>query len=84
MFTLTQTHFIRPRVHVRAKNNDSEPIDITVSVKPSPSEKDGSKKCIHPLKKFIMDIFKIEEIDYEKFNKENKWAIKPCNKKNKN
>tara|TARA_B100001142_G_scaffold47854_1_gene44765 strand:+ start:9471 stop:9590 length:120 start_codon:yes stop_codon:yes gene_type:complete len=39
---------------------------------------------MHPLKKFIMDVFKIEEIDYEKFNKENKWAIRPCNKKDKN
>lgn len=84
MFTLTQTHFIRPRVHVRAKNNDSEPIDVTASVKPSPSEKVESKKCMHPLKKFIMDVFKIEEIDYERFNKENKWAIRSCNKKDKN
>jgi hypothetical protein len=36
---------------------------------------------VHPLKKFIMEKFKIEEIDYEKFNKENKWAIRPGKKK---
>ena len=31
----------------------------------------------HPIKQKIMEIFKIKEIDYEKFNKENKWAIRP-------
>jgi hypothetical protein len=30
-----------------------------------------------------MDNFKIKEIDYEKFNKENKWAIRPGQKKDK-
>ena len=34
-----------------------------------------SKK--NPIKKFLMDIFKIKEIDYEKFRKESKWSIKP-------
>lgn len=38
-----------------------------------------SKK--NPIKKFLMDIFKIEEIDYEKFRKENPWAIRPIKKK---
>jgi hypothetical protein len=32
---------------------------------------------VNPIKKFIMDVFKIKEIDYEKFNKENMWAIRP-------
>jgi hypothetical protein len=32
---------------------------------------------VNPIKKFIMDVFKINEIDYEKFNKENMWAIRP-------
>jgi hypothetical protein len=28
-----------------------------------------------------MENFNIEEIDYEKFNKENKWAIRPGKRK---
>jgi hypothetical protein len=32
---------------------------------------------VNPIKKFIMKVFKIEEIDHEKFRKENMWAIKP-------
>ena len=32
---------------------------------------------VNPIKKFIMKVFKIEEIDHEKFQRENKWAIKP-------
>ena len=39
------------------------------------------KKQINPIKKFMMDFFKIEEIDYEKFRKEDKWAIHPTKKK---
>ncbi len=39
------------------------------------------KKEINPIKKFMMDFFKIEEIDYEKFRKENTWAIRPTKKK---
>ena len=39
------------------------------------------KKEINPIKKFMMDFFKIEEIDYEKFRKEDKWAIHPTKKK---
>jgi hypothetical protein len=34
-------------------------------------------KEVNPIKKFIMKVFKIEEIDHEKFRKENKWAITP-------
>jgi hypothetical protein len=37
-------------------------------------------KKINPIKKFLMDVFKIEEVDHEKFRKENKWAIR-INKK---
>tara|TARA_B100001939_G_scaffold70566_1_gene58977 strand:- start:1989 stop:2213 length:225 start_codon:yes stop_codon:yes gene_type:complete len=44
---------------------------------PNAKENEDSKKGVHPIKKFIMDKFGIEEIDYEKFNKENKWAIRP-------
>lgn len=39
------------------------------------------KKEINPIKRFMMDFFKIEEIDYEKFRKEDKWAIHPTKKK---
>ena len=39
------------------------------------------KKEINPIKKFMMDFFKIEEIDYEKFRKGDKWAIRPTKKK---
>ena len=46
-----------------------------------PESKEDEKP--HPLKKFIMDVFKIEEIDYKKFQKENKWAIHPGEKKDK-
>ena len=56
--------FIRPNVRTQAKKNDSvEPVEAPARV--------------HPLKKFIMEKFKIVEIDYEKFNKDNKWAIRP-------
>ena len=60
--------FIRPNVRTQAKKNDSV-------------EQVEAPARVHPLKKFIMEKFKIEEIDYEKFNKENKWAIRPDKKK---
>lgn len=44
---------------------------------PNEKENEDSKKGVHPIKKFIMEKFGIEEIDYEKFNKDNKWAIRP-------
>jgi hypothetical protein len=34
-------------------------------------------KEVNPIKKFIMKVFKIKEIDHEKFREENEWAIKP-------
>ena len=39
------------------------------------AKKEEEKKDINPIKKFIMKVFK--EIDYDKFRKENKWAIRP-------
>ena len=39
--------------------------------------KKGDDKKVNPIKKWIMDVFKIKEIDYEKFRKESKWSIKP-------
>ena len=80
--------FIRPRVTVRAKkDNFVEPAEAPGEGKRRPpneeenlASNDDKPKEVHPFKKFIMDVFKIEEIDYEKFNKENMWAIRP-NKK---
>jgi hypothetical protein len=75
--------FIRPRVTVRAKKDKFvEPAEAPGEGKRRPpnEEENLASKDLHPLKKFIMDVFKIEEIDYEKFNKENMWAIRP-NKK---
>jgi hypothetical protein len=80
--------FIRPRVTVRAKkDNFVEPAEAPGEGKRRPpneeenlASKDDKPKEVHPFKKFIMDVLKIEEIDYEKFNKENMWAIRP-NKK---
>ncbi len=47
------------------------------------AKKEEEKKDINPIKKFIMKVFKVEEIDYDKFRKENKWAIRPAEKKDK-
>lgn len=63
--------FIRPRVTVRAKKRDSDDNE-KIQITPDPEP--------HPAKKFIMDVFKIKEIDYEEFRKKSKWAIRP-NKK---
>ena len=41
------------------------------------AKKEEEKKDINPIKKFIMKVFKVQEIDYDKFRKENKWAIRP-------
>lgn len=77
--------FIRPRVTVRAKKDKFvEPAEAPGEGKRRPPNEeenlasgDDKPKEVHPLKKFIMDVFKIEEIDYEKFNKGNMWAIRP-------
>ena len=54
------------------------PRDVRIRAK-----KEEEKKDINPIKKFIMKVFKVEEIDYDKFRKENKWAIRPVEKKDK-
>lgn len=84
MLSLTQTHFIRPMIKTRAKKDDF--------VEPAEAPREGKRRepdvtdkktegvpppTKHPIKQKIMEIFKIKEIDYEKFNKENKWAIRP-------
>lgn len=71
----------RPNVRVSAKKDDF------VSPTEAPGEgnrrfpsMDEPEKKINPIKKFLMDVFKIEEIDYGKFRKESKWAIRPRSK----
>ena len=80
---LTRLITIRPSVRVHAKKDDFiAPADapgegkrrFPTSDELGPCEDPPKKKSI---KKFIMDVFKIKEIDYEKFNKENMWAIRP-------
>ena len=72
----------RPSVRTNASKNKNN----FVSTADAPGE--GNKRFpsldqgpdepepINPIKKFLMDIFKIKEIDHEKFRKDNKWAIK--------
>ena len=96
---LTRLLHIRPNIRTQAKKNDFiEPAEAPGEGRRRiPSDKENRDSALasreerpkedekpHPLKKFIMDVFKIKEIDYEKFNKENKWAIRPNkNKDNK-
>ena len=78
---------MRPRViKVYAKKSDSEAPGGGRRRVPNRKENSSQgieppKKEINPIKKFMMDFFKIEEIDYEKFRKEDKWAIHPTKKK---
>ena len=77
--SLTQTHFVRPRVVVRAKKNDFiEPAEAPGEGRRKPPSYDEPKKTevVNPIKKLIKKFFKIEEIDYEKFRKESMWAIR--------
>tara|TARA_B100000767_G_scaffold226359_1_gene215980 strand:+ start:694 stop:954 length:261 start_codon:yes stop_codon:yes gene_type:complete len=78
---LTRISLIRPNVRVQAKKNDFvEPAEAPGEGRrrpPNEKENEDSKKGVHPIKKIIMEKLGIEEIDYEKFNKENKWAIRP-------
>tara|TARA_R110001606_G_scaffold374545_1_gene532398 strand:- start:163 stop:429 length:267 start_codon:yes stop_codon:yes gene_type:complete len=77
---------IRPNVRVQVKKNNF----ISSSDAPGEGNKrfpsidqgfEEPEEKINPIKKFLIDVFKFKEIDYEKFRKDNKWAIKP--KKNK-
>ena len=77
MFTL-KPNIVRPNVRVQAKKNDFvEPAEAPGEGRRRPPNEEENKAEMHPLKKFIMEKFKIVEIDYEKFNKDNKWAIRP-------
>jgi hypothetical protein len=81
MFTIRPV-LSRPSVRVKAKENNF----ISTSDAPGEGNKrfpsmdqgpEEPKKKPNPIKKFLMDVFKIKEIDHEKFRRENKWAIKP-------
>lgn len=77
---------IRPTTILRAKNDDFiAPAEAPGEGKRRPPTWDEGeepeKKKVNPIKKFIMKVFKIEEIDHEKFRKENMWAIRPSKKK---
>ena len=85
MYTV-RPNLIRPRVTLRAKK------DYFIAPTEAPGEgkrrpptwdegDEPEKKEVNPIKKFIMNVFKIEEIDHEKFRKENMWAIRPTKKK---
>ena len=85
MLSLTKTHFIRPRVATRAKKDKFVEPGQGKRREPNFDENPGGidppKKEMNLIKRKIMEIFKIKEIDYKKFNKENKWAIRPGEKK---
>tara|TARA_R110002153_G_scaffold26834_3_gene83592 strand:+ start:572 stop:877 length:306 start_codon:yes stop_codon:yes gene_type:complete len=68
----------------RRPPNEKENLDSALATRDDIGGRERKPKEVekpHPLKKFLMDVFKIKEIDYEKFNKENKWAIRPNNDK---
>ena len=81
MFVL-RPNLVRPHVTIRAKKDDF--------IAPTEAPGEGNRRLptwdekdepvtndVNPIKKFIMKVFKIEDIDHEKFQRENKWAIKP-------
>ena len=77
--SLTQSHFTRPRVVVRAKkDNFVEPSEAPGEGRRRPPSYDEPKKTevVNPIKKLIKKFFKIEEIDYDKFREESMWAIR--------
>lgn len=85
MFIL-RPNIVRPRVTIRAKKDDFvAPTEAPGEGKRRPPTCDeGDKpdtKDVNPIKKFIMKVFKIEEIDHEKFREESMWAIRPSKKK---
>ena len=76
---------VRPSAILRAKKDEFvAPTEAPGEGKRRPptwdEEDEPDVKEVNPIKKFIMKVFKIEEIDHEKFRKENTWAIK-INKK---
>lgn len=87
MFVL-RPNLVRPHVTIRAKKDDFiAPTEAPGEGNrrfPTWDEKDEPEiRDMNPIKKFIMKVFKIEEIDHEKFREENKWAIRPGKNKDK-
>ena len=85
MYTI-RPNLIRPRVTIRAKKDDFiAPTEAPGEGKRRPPTWDEGDepdtKEVNPIKKFIMNVFKIKEIDHEKFRKESMWAIRPSKKK---
>ena len=81
MFILRPT-VIRPSTRILAKKEDFiAPTEAPGEGNrrfPTWDERDETEtKDVNPIKKFIMKVFKIKEIDHEKFREENEWAIKP-------
>jgi hypothetical protein len=80
MFVL-KPMILRPSAMLRAKKDDfvapSEAPGEGKRRPPSWDEGDEPEKKMNPIKKFIMKVFEIEEINHENFRKESKWAIKP-------
>ena len=90
---LTRLLIVRPSVRVHAKKDDFvAPADAPgegnrrfpkwdeLGPCEDPPKKKPIEKEMNPIKKFLMKKFKIEEIDYDKFKKENMWAIHPDEK----
>lgn len=87
MFTIKPS-LLRPSIIVSAKKNNfisssDAPGEGSKRFPSIDNEPDKPTKDINPIKKFLMDVFKIKEIDINKFRKENKWAIRPDEKKDK-
>jgi len=85
MFILRPT-VIRPSTRILAKKEDFiAPTEAPGEGNrrfPTWDERDETEtKEVNHIKKFIMKVFKIEEIDHEKFQKESVWAIRPSKKK---
>ena len=81
MFVL-RPMIIRPTAILRAKKDDFvAPTEAPGEGRRRPPTWDEGDepdtKEMNPIKKFIMKVFKMEEIDHEKFRKESVWAIKP-------
>ena len=81
MFVL-RPNLVRPRVALHAKkDNFVAPMEAPGEGKRRPPTWDEGDepetKEVNPIKKFIMKVFKMEEIDHEKFREESMWAIRP-------
>jgi hypothetical protein len=78
---------VRPHIHLRAKSTDLDDFPIPSEAPgegkrrfPTWDERDPVEdppKKVNPIKKFLMDMFKI---DHEKFREDDKWASRIKNK----